>query len=164
MAFAGFHPIVRQWFMTEVGEPTAAQRRGWESIAAGRHTLIAAPTGPGKTVAAFLTAINALLEESLAQPLPDEVCVLYVSPLKALTAPHGSVVAISATDPLNLTGIVSAGERLRTAGRNRIVYCDGVPIAVVEGDFVRTLAPIDPGVAADVSRALKAPRVPVGVH
>ena len=86
MAFAGFHPVVRQWFTTEVGEPTSAQLRGWESIAAGRHTLIAAPTGSGKTLAAFLTAINALLEESLTAPLPDEVRVLYVSPLKALSA------------------------------------------------------------------------------
>ena len=86
MAFAGFHPVVRQWFTTEVGEPTAAQLRGWESIAAGRHTLIAAPTGSGKTLAAFLTAIDALLEESLTAPLPDEVRVVYVSPLKALSA------------------------------------------------------------------------------
>ncbi len=86
MGFAGFHPVVRQWFSTEVGEPTPAQLRGWDSIAAGRHTLIAAPTGSGKTLAAFLTAINALLEESLAAPLPDEVRVLYVSPLKALSA------------------------------------------------------------------------------
>ena len=67
----------------------------------------------------------------------------------------GSLVTISAADPLNLTGIVTAGERIRTAGRNRIVYRDGVPLAVVEGDFVRELAPIDPRIAADVSRALK---------
>src|SRR3954466_7752979 len=86
MAFAGFHPVVRQWFTTAVGEPTSAQLRGWASIAAGRHTLIAAPTGSGKTVAAFLPAINALLEESQAGPLPDEVRVVYVSPLKALSA------------------------------------------------------------------------------
>src|ERR671910_3649671 len=86
MAFPGFHPVVRQWFTTEIGEPTAAQLRGWESIAAGRHTLLAAPTGSGKTLAAFLTAINALLEESDEAPLPDEVRVLYVSPLKALSA------------------------------------------------------------------------------
>ncbi len=86
MALAGFHPVVRQWFTTEVGEPTSAQLRGWDSIAAGRHTLIAAPTGSGKTLAAFLTAINALLEESHTAPLPDEVRILYVSPLKALSA------------------------------------------------------------------------------
>ena len=86
MAFDRFHPVVRQWFSTEIGEPTAAQLRGWESIAAGRHTLIAAPTGSGKTLAAFLTAINSLLEESQTAPLPDEVRVVYVSPLKALSA------------------------------------------------------------------------------
>src|SRR5438045_4461707 len=86
MAFAGFHPLVRKWFTTEVGDPTSAQLRGWDSIAAGRHTLMAAPTGSGKTLAAFLTAINALIEEGARGPLPDEVRVLYVSPLKALSS------------------------------------------------------------------------------
>jgi ATP-dependent Lhr-like helicase len=86
MAFALFHPIVREWFSTEIGEPTAAQLNAWAAIAAGRHTLVAAPTGSGKTLAAFLSAINGLLEESLSAPLPDEVRVVYVSPLKALSA------------------------------------------------------------------------------
>ena len=86
MAFSGFHPVVQQWFTTEVGQPTEAQLRAWAAIAGGAHTLIAAPTGSGKTLAAFLTAINALLEESQRRPLPDEVRVVYVSPLKALSA------------------------------------------------------------------------------
>ncbi|HMF61331.1 MAG TPA: DEAD/DEAH box helicase, partial [Vicinamibacterales bacterium] len=86
MSFSRFHPLVREWFTAELGEPTLAQRRGWESIANGRHTLIAAPTGSGKTLAAFLTAINDLLQEGLEAPLPDEVRVLYISPLKALSA------------------------------------------------------------------------------
>jgi ATP-dependent Lhr-like helicase len=81
-----FHPIVHQWFTEELGVPTAAQRRGWESIRAGRHTLIAAPTGSGKTLAAFLTALDDLFREGLDGPLPDEVRVLFVSPLKALSA------------------------------------------------------------------------------
>ncbi len=67
----------------------------------------------------------------------------------------GALVTISAADPLNLAGIVTAGERIRTASRNRIVYRDGVPLAVVEKGIVRELAPIDPRIAADVSRALK---------
>ena len=71
----------------------------------------------------------------------------------------GRLVTISAADPLNLTGIVTAGERIRTAGRNRIVYRDGVPLAVREGDFTRELAPIDPRFAADVSRALSLRRM-----
>src|SRR5262245_9960798 len=81
-----FHPIVQQWFTAELGVPTPAQRRGWEAIRARRHTLIAAPTGSGKTLAAFLTTLDDLFREGLAGPLPDEVRVLYVSPLKALSA------------------------------------------------------------------------------
>ena len=58
MSLSRFHPIVQQWFTTELGEPTAAQQRGWDAIRDGRHTLIAAPTGSGKTLAAFLTALD----------------------------------------------------------------------------------------------------------
>jgi ATP-dependent Lhr-like helicase len=86
MPLSSFHPIVRQWFTTAIGEPTAAQGEGWQFIRDGRHTLIAAPTGSGKTLAAFLTALDDLTREGLERPLPDEVRVLYVSPLKALSA------------------------------------------------------------------------------
>ena len=76
-----------------------------------------------------------------------------------------ALVGISAADPLNLTGIVTAGDRIRTAGRNRIVYRDGVPLAVREGEFVRELTPLDPALAAEVSRALTARRTPAfAVH
>ena len=61
------------------------RRRAGPSIAAGRHTLIAAPTGSGKTLAAFLACIDRLLVQSLAGPLEDEVRVVYVSPLRALS-------------------------------------------------------------------------------
>jgi ATP-dependent Lhr-like helicase len=81
-----FHPVVQRWFAETLGEPTSAQRLGWASIAEGRHTLIAAPTGSGKTLAGFLRAIDELFTEGLKGPLPDEVRVLYVSPLKALSA------------------------------------------------------------------------------
>jgi ATP-dependent Lhr-like helicase len=86
MSLSGFHPVVARWFSEELGEPTPAQRRGWDAIRQGRHTLIAAPTGSGKTLAAFLTAIDDLVREGLERPLPDEVRVVYVSPLKALSA------------------------------------------------------------------------------
>src|SRR5712664_277238 len=81
-----FHPIVSQWFADTLGAPTDAQRRGWAAIRERRHTLIAAPTGSGKTLAAFLTALDDLFQEGLRGPLPDEVRVVYVSPLKALSA------------------------------------------------------------------------------
>ena len=78
-----FHPVVRQWWESRFGEPTAAQLDGWSAIRRGEHTLIAAPTGSGKTLAAFLTAIDSLFRENLEAGLPDEVRVIYVSPLKA---------------------------------------------------------------------------------
>jgi len=81
-----FHPVLRQWWTGRFEEPTAAQVEGWRAIREGRHTLIAAPTGSGKTLAAFLTSIDDLLKESLEHGLPDEVRVIYVSPLKALSA------------------------------------------------------------------------------
>jgi len=86
MAPSDFHPVISRWFAERVGTPTPVQRRGWESIRAGSDTLIAAPTGSGKTLAAFLIALDDLLREALRQELPDEVRVVYVSPLKALSA------------------------------------------------------------------------------
>jgi ATP-dependent helicase Lhr and Lhr-like helicase len=84
-----FHPVIQRWWASRFAEPTDAQLEGWSAIRRGEHTLIAAPTGSGKTLAAFLTAIDRLLREGLErgpQPLPDEVRVIYVSPLKALSA------------------------------------------------------------------------------
>ncbi|MCA1650116.1 MAG: DEAD/DEAH box helicase [Acidobacteria bacterium] len=86
MSLSGFHPVVQRWFTSALGEPTPAQARGWAAIRDGRHTLIAAPTGSGKTLAAFLSALDDLLRAGLDQALPDEVRVLYISPLKALSA------------------------------------------------------------------------------
>jgi len=58
-----FHPAVKTWFKSRLGEPTAPQLDGWPLIREGRHTLIAAPTGSGKTLAAFLSAIDSLLRK-----------------------------------------------------------------------------------------------------
>ncbi|NYE29066.1 ATP-dependent Lhr-like helicase [Rhodanobacter sp. K2T2] len=82
-----FHPAVAGWFRRAFAVPTAAQAQAWPSIRAGRHTLVAAPTGSGKTLTAFLAAIDALVCEGVAHGgvLPDATRVLYVSPLKALS-------------------------------------------------------------------------------
>src|SRR5436189_297261 len=86
MPLSRFHPVIQRWFSETLGEPTPAQRQGWAAIRERKHALIAAPTGSGKTLAAFLTALDDLFVESLQAPLPDEVRVVYVSPLKALSA------------------------------------------------------------------------------
>src|SRR3954464_12986781 len=82
-----FHAVLREWWTTRFAEPTEAQLDGWRAIRRGADTLIAAPTGSGKTLAAFLTSIDQLLREGIESGgLPDEVRVIYVSPLKALSA------------------------------------------------------------------------------
>lgn len=86
MPLANFHPAVAQWFARSFPAPTEAQRAAWPAIQAHQHTLVAAPTGSGKTLTAFLSALDELVKRGL-QPegLPDETAVLYVSPLKALS-------------------------------------------------------------------------------
>ncbi|HEY0878737.1 MAG TPA: DEAD/DEAH box helicase [Zeimonas sp.] len=82
-----FHPAVARWFRRAFpGGPTPAQLAAWPAIAAGRNTLVAAPTGSGKTLTAFLTAIDSLVRQGLRpEGLPEETTVVYVSPLKALS-------------------------------------------------------------------------------
>jgi ATP-dependent helicase Lhr and Lhr-like helicase len=84
-ALDSFHPAVAAWFSRTFDAPTPAQERAWPALKAGQHVLVAAPTGSGKTFAAFLAAIDQLVKEGLEGPLPDETRVVYVSPLKALS-------------------------------------------------------------------------------
>jgi ATP-dependent Lhr-like helicase len=51
----------------------------------------------------------------------------------------GQVIVISGADPLNLAGIVTAGDRVRATSTTRIVFRDGIPIAAMEGDRIRHL-------------------------
>src|SRR6059058_5161211 len=80
-----FHPVIARWFEEKFGSPTEPQQRGWPAIQSGAHTLIAAPTGSGKTLAAFFASLDKLFRQGLADNLRDEIQVVYVSPLKALS-------------------------------------------------------------------------------
>ncbi|MDP3091623.1 MAG: DEAD/DEAH box helicase [Nitrospira sp.] len=85
MPLSSFHPLIAEWFLTQVGQPTDVQRQAWPAIQSGADALIAAPTGSGKTLAAFLSCIDSLFKQALARELDDHTQVLYVSPLKALS-------------------------------------------------------------------------------
>jgi len=128
----GFHPAVQKWFAGRFGAPSRVQELGWPVIGeaqkgTGHDALLCAPTGSGKTLAAFMWAINRLVVEAEQGALPEEISVLYVSPLKALAndirinleEPLAGVRAVAARDGLSLatiraglrTGDTPAGER-----------------------------------------------------
>ncbi|MRH30001.1 DEAD/DEAH box helicase [Microbacterium sp. SYP-A9085] len=94
-----FGDATRAWFRSAFAAPTDAQRGAWEAIAAGKHALVVAPTGSGKTLSAFLWAIDSVFHARQAEPpaadrstsrgdrraqAAHRTRVLYVSPLKAL--------------------------------------------------------------------------------
>ena len=115
-ALAWAHPIVREWFLGRLGQPTEPQEQGWPHILAGKTTLISAPTGSGKTLAAFLVCIDRLVQRALAGELRDETQVLYISPLKALgndiqknlEIPLGEILKLATARGLTLPEIRTA--------------------------------------------------------
>ena len=84
---SSFHPVIREWFAQTYGAPTAVQAEAWPAIERGENVLALAPTGSGKTLTAFMSAISRFCAggEGGAGAYPaDRLAALYVSPLKAL--------------------------------------------------------------------------------
>ncbi|MEE1296099.1 MAG: DEAD/DEAH box helicase [Bifidobacterium sp.] len=87
-----FSEPTRAWFTGTFGAPTRAQELAWPVIASGANALVIAPTGSGKTLSAFLWAIDSLVKAKQAAPVPKGrrrrknkgVGILYLSPIKAL--------------------------------------------------------------------------------
>ena len=100
-----FHAPVRDWFSAVFEQPTRPQVLGWPAIARGDSTLILAPTGTGKTLAAFLWCIDRLMFRPA--PAETERCrVVYISPIKALA------VDVERNLRAPLVGIAQAAQRL----------------------------------------------------
>ncbi len=105
---ARFSEPTRTWFAAAFAEPTPAQAGAWEAIGAGRHALVVAPTGSGKTLSAFLWSIDRLLTTPPPEDRAHRCRVLYVSPLKALA------VDVERNLRAPLTGIRHTADRLGT--------------------------------------------------
>ncbi|PPK98473.1 ATP-dependent Lhr-like helicase [Kineococcus xinjiangensis] len=81
---ARFSPATRAWFTGAFAAPTAAQLGAWDAVSRGEHALVVAPTGSGKTLSAFLWALDRIASEPVPEERAHRCRVLYVSPLKAL--------------------------------------------------------------------------------
>lgn len=117
-----FSPATQDWFRGAFAKPTSAQVGAWDAISAGRHALVVAPTGSGKTLSAFLWAIDRVFREKAPETAAaapargrkkkttdaaaSPTRILYISPLKAL----GVDVERNLRSPL--VGIGQSGRRL----------------------------------------------------
>ncbi len=101
-----FGPATSDWFRGAFARPTKAQEGAWEAISHGRHALVVAPTGSGKTLSAFLWSIDRLFHDGSGGN--ERTKILYISPLKAL----GVDVERNLRSPL--VGITQAARRLGT--------------------------------------------------
>lgn len=81
-----FEKETQKWFQDTLGEPTLVQKEAWPGIKAGRHVLVSAPTGTGKTLSAFLVFLDQMKRQAEEGTLQQELCLIYVSPLKSLAA------------------------------------------------------------------------------
>ncbi|MGP3535923.1 DNA glycosylase AlkZ-like family protein [Microbacterium sp. RD1] len=126
-----FGPATQDWFRSAFAAPTDAQIGAWEAISAGRHALVVAPTGSGKTLSAFLWALDRVFHDKAPDaPAPERgrrtaprgsTRILYISPLKAL----GVDVERNLRSPL-----VGIGQSARRLG----IEVPGVTVGVRSGD------------------------------
>lgn len=121
-----FTPATQDWFRGAFTAPTPAQAGAWEAVSAGKHALVVAPTGSGKTLSAFLWAIDSVFRERADAPEEPKkdgsrTRILYISPLKAL----GVDVERNLRSPL-----IGIGQSARRLG----LTAPGITVGVRSGD------------------------------
>jgi ATP-dependent helicase Lhr and Lhr-like helicase len=76
----------------------------------------------------------------------------------------GELISISGADPLNLAGILTPGPRLAALTRNRLLYRDGLPVALLEGGEVQFLEAMDATAEWEARNALLRSPTPAPLH
>jgi ATP-dependent Lhr-like helicase len=79
-------------------------------------------------------------------------------------APTQQYLSVSAADPLNLLGILTPGARLPSLAGNRLLYRDGLPVALYAAGEVRFLEKLDPKDQWDAQTALLRRQAPLLVE
>jgi len=79
------NPIIDRWFFSRFKEFSLPQLYGVMEIHSRNNILVSAPTGATKTLTAFLSILNELIDSSEKGILANRVYCVYVSPLRALS-------------------------------------------------------------------------------
>jgi ATP-dependent Lhr-like helicase len=79
------NPLVRDWFFSKFGDFSVTQLYGVKTIRDRKNVLISAPTGGTKTLTAFLSILDYLVDLALKEELEEKIYCCYFSPLKALS-------------------------------------------------------------------------------
>ncbi|HIH15215.1 MAG: ATP-dependent helicase Lhr and Lhr-like protein helicase [archaeon GW2011_AR17] len=90
------HPIVKKWFFSRFQEFSSPQLYGVTEVHARNNILVSAPTGATKTLTAFMSILNELVDNSEKGILKDKIYAVYISPLKALS----NDIFVNLTQPL----------------------------------------------------------------
>jgi ATP-dependent Lhr-like helicase len=75
-------------------------------------------------------------------------------------AHDGKWLSLSAADPLNLIGILTPGARLPALTGNRLLYRDGLPVAVLSGGEVKFMQELDAAQAWEAHNVLLRRHIP----
>jgi ATP-dependent Lhr-like helicase len=76
----------------------------------------------------------------------------------------GTLISLSAADPLNLAGILTPGGRVPATASNRLLLRDGLPIAVHVAGETHFLEPLAPQAEWTARNTLLRTRIPVGLR
>jgi ATP-dependent Lhr-like helicase len=91
--------------------------------------------------------------------LPDAV-----SAMRAIRRQEGKgdLVSLSAADPLNLTGIITPGQRVASLTNNRVLYRDGIPVALHASGQSEFIVKMEPEKEWEARQALVRKRLVTG--
>jgi len=156
------NPLVREWFFGKFKDFSLTQLYGVKRIHDRRNLLVSAPTGGTKTLTAFLSILNYLVELSLKKELEDKIYAVYCSPLKALSGdifvnlirPLGEIRALAEEKGLEMqeirvglrTGDTTASERAKMARKVPHIFIttpESLAIVLTTGKFSEKLEKLE---------------------